>query len=372
MIHLRCFAELPALNPETGNGWEDRAQYETDAVLALAARGELDFTENCRYVLQELAGMEFDPATGYVSEPGSLVAHQLRDLGPDTREALAIVLMWEAHGAWQAFTVNDTLKNPLVLRVLCALPIVIQVALTFNDYRDITRAIDTYCRGAEEFRPCTDDDGNEFICVTEASRAAYKRALLAFGCSVEANGRIYHICQPAAKEEGNITWLTGLGMNEITFQWGSEAATLRDRLLEKREDLPAPLEPVQEKPIPGVGDIEGAPVRGCLLFDPARRLGPGRGLLTIVHSGIGLTTAEDSIEMTRSLKALCESAFARAKEEDGTVISLVTAEYLYTVQDYRVLDTVLYCITATPAGVMVSDHRAALKEFADAIQKYLL
>ena len=121
MIHLRCFAELPALNPETGNGWEDRAQYETDAVLALAARGELDFTENCRYVLQELAGMEFDPATGYVSEPGSLIAHRLCDQGPDTREALAIVLMWEAHGAWQAFTVNDTLKNPLVLRVLCAL-----------------------------------------------------------------------------------------------------------------------------------------------------------------------------------------------------------------------------------------------------------
>ena len=42
------------------------------------------------------------------------------------------------------------------------------------------------------------------------------------------------------------------------------------------------------------------------------------------------------------------------------------------VQDYSVLNNVLYCITAAPAAVMVSDHRAALKEFADAIEKYLL
>ena len=91
-----------------------------------------------------------------------------------------------------------------------------------------------------------------------------------------------------------------------------------------------------------------------------------------MHSGTGLTTTEDSAEPRGDLKTLCADAYARAKEENGTVISLVTAEYLYTVQDYRVLDTVLYCITATPAGVMVSDHRAALKEFADAIQKYLL
>lgn len=175
-----------------------------------------------------------------------------------------------------------------------------------------------------------------------------------------------------AKNEDGIIRLTGSGEDAITFQWGSEAEVMRDKLLEKREDMPIPLEPVQEKPIPGVGDIDGVPVLGCLVFNPDRWFGPGRGLLTIVHSANGLTTTEDSIETTRSLKTLCESALSRAKEEDATVVSLVTTTYMDAVQDYSVLNNVLYCITATPAAVMVSDHRAALKEFADAIEKYLL
>lgn len=372
MINFRCFAELPELNPASPNGWENRAQYDTNSVLAMAERGELTFTENCQQVLKELEGMKFDPAYGCATESSSLNVYYLRDLHYWTREALAVVLMWEANGAWQFFTINDTLKNSYVLHALCALPIVIQIAGTFNDYRDVARAIEAYCSGEEELISCIDDNGEEFFCVTEKSHAAYQRALLEFNCSVEANGQIYRICEPVAKNEDGIIRLTGSGEDAITFQWGSEAEVMRDKLLEKREDMPIPLEPVQEKPIPGVGDIDGVPVLGCLVFNPDRWFGPGRGLLTIVHSANGLTTTEDSIETTRSLKTLCESALSRAKEKDATVVSLVTTTYMDAVQDYSVLNNVLYCITATPAAVMVSDHRAALKEFADAIEKYLL
>lgn len=372
MINFRCFAELPELNPASPNGWENRARYDTNSVLAMAERGEFTFTENCQQVLKELEGMEFDPACGCAMESNSFNVYHLRDLHYWTREALAVVLMWEANGAWQFFTINDTLKNSYVLHALCALPIVIQIAGTFNDYRAVARSIDAYCAGGEDLMLCIDDNDEEFYCVTEETRDAYKLALRGFNLSVEANGLVYRIGQPAAKREGNIVWLTDLGEDKINFQWGSEAEVLRDKLLEKREDMPIPLEPVQEKPVPGVGDIDGVPVLGCLVFNPDRWFGPGRGLLTIVHSANGLTTTEDSIETTRSLKTLCESALTRAKEEDATVVSLVTAEYLHVVQDYSVLNNVLYCITATPAGVTVSDHRAALKEFADAIGKYLL
>ena len=33
MIAFHCFAELPQLDPKSGNGWTNRAHYETDAVL---------------------------------------------------------------------------------------------------------------------------------------------------------------------------------------------------------------------------------------------------------------------------------------------------------------------------------------------------
>lgn len=240
----------------------------------MAERGELTFTENCQQVLKELEGMKFDPAYGCATESSSLNVYYLRDLHYWTREALAVVLMWEANGAWQFFTINDTLKNSYVLHALCALPIVIQIAGTFNDYRDVARAIEAYCSGEEELISCIDDNGEEFFCVTEKSHAAYQRALLEFNCSVEANGQIYRICEPVAKNEDGIIRLTGSGEDAITFQWGSEAEVMRDKLLEKREDMPIPLEPVQEKPIPGVGDIDG--VRCWVAWCSTRTAGSAR------------------------------------------------------------------------------------------------
>lgn len=366
MLHFRCFTELPELNPESQNGWEDRAQYETDAVLALAGRGELDFSENCRRVLEELAGMVFDPFAHCAKRLGEAHGCPLCDLRTDVREALAIVLMWEANGPHQFFTVSDTLKQPEVLRVLQALPIVIQVALTFRDYREIAHNIELFCSDGMKLVPRPSEIGGEVFCAeTEPAKAALRD----FRFSVEANGRIYRVCEAAPKVEGRILYTTGLGVRMITFEWASRPDILRQKLLEKRRALPAPLEPVQEKPIPGVGEIDGLPVLGCLLFAPDRC---GRGLLTIVQSSSGAVTAEDSAEPRGDLKSLCESVYARAKEENGTAVSLVTADDPQTVRDYSVLDTALYCITATPAGVTVSDHRAALKEFSDAIRKYLL
>lgn len=366
MIAFHCFAELPQLDPESGNGWTDRAQYETDAVLALAVRGKLPFDSNCRYVLKELAGLVFDEASGCAIEPGSTAQRELCSLDPDTREALAIVLMRNDHGAWQAFAVNNALKKPRILRVLQALPIVIQVAATFQDYREIAHNIEMFCSDGMKLVLRPSEIGGEVFCPETIPAQA---ALSDFRFTVEANGRVYHVCQAAPKMQGNVLCTTGLGVRMITFEWANKPEIVRKKLLEKRDALPTPLEPVREKPISAVGEIDGMPVLGCLLFAPDRC---GRGLLTIVHSGTGLTTAEDSAEPRGDLKTLCADAYARAKEENGTVVSLVTAASPQTVRDYTVLDGALYCITATPAGITVSDYRAALKEFADAIRKYLL
>lgn len=65
-------------------------------------------------------------------------------------------------------------------------------------------------------------------------------------------------------------------------------------------------------------------------------------------------------------------AFHCGKDANGTAISLVTTAYLYTEQDFSVLDTVLYCITATADSITVTDYRDALGDFATAIKNYLL
>ena len=64
MIIFHCFAELPARDQKSRDGWVNRANYDTEEVLAQAARGERNFSTDCRRVLQSLSGLKYDPKMG--------------------------------------------------------------------------------------------------------------------------------------------------------------------------------------------------------------------------------------------------------------------------------------------------------------------
>ena len=376
MITFHCFPSLDNFGPyieDLCRGTESHtAQYYTEWALAQLDNGSLPFTENCQAVLRELADMSYVPAFHCAKDAnGKLFG--LFDLPRHVCEALAATAAAETGRADQLLMHKELVAGN-VLHALHALPLEIHFVITFIDYRSIARILDAYCDAGTEYMLCCDKDDNEFFAETDESKEARARALAEFNFSVEANGKIYRVCMPEEHISDTDVFvdLTDFGEDRIICQWGYYVDIVYEKLLTIRRDLPAPLHPVQTEPIPSVGKVDGIQVMGRLLFDPARWFGPNRGMMTIVHRNRGVSTAEDSIVPTRDLKVLCEHTHARAKEANGTAISLVTTAYLYTEQDFSVLDTVLYCITATADSITVTDYRDALGDFATAIKNYLL
>lgn len=402
MIIFHCFAELPARDPKSRDGWVNRANYDTEEVLAQAARGERNFSTDCRRVLQSLSGLKYDPKTGIahgVKGPMECTLHNLPQLHERVREALALVMVLEENGSWQAFEMKKALFDPVVLRTLQALPLQIRIAVTFREYDTIAGIVDKDCHRDAEYvtvYSCEEeeydnvDDPGVFECdvETEASRARYKTRLSRFQFTVEANGKVYRACQKLKKgngffpklrlphsdelcEDGAIK-VPGLNCYDMKFHWKSDPAALRDKLLARRDALHIPREPVQEMPLPGMEDL-GVPVLGRLTFEPLT----GDRLCTALRIDHSRRSSYDLISTMSStvsadIKRIAKKELHRAQYAKSSSVILVLREYIPTMYDYSNLDQALYCITVTPDSVRVSDHRAALEDFAAAIDTLLL
>lgn len=383
MVIFRCYAELPAFDPMSDDPWVNRALYSAAGAVEQLRTGKLPFTDNCRRVLKELGDADYDAELhSFTDADGVYVPDRF------VATALAVVAAVEQYGEELVFTAAPPLDRPRVLHALHALPLTFRFAVTFKQYYYIVTEIDHVCSVQDKFITYG-PDGEEQIDDPDAYEDAYAAELAEYDFTVEANGEIIHLSQPTFERDGNKVSLCTLGADYVRLRWDHNLAAIYKMLLARRDTLPAPLEPVTEKPIPGLGGVLGVPVTGRLLFDPNNRLAidpnnrllfnrPGHrrihyGMLTIVCCG-GKIWTEDHVGAGKcDLLTICANALFHARAAEGGVsVSLVTDTAISTVKDYSVLDGVLFCITAAADGIVVSDYREALQDFADAIEKYFL
>lgn len=372
MIIFHCFPTLEDF-AENSNFHPINRVYVNPSSVERLASGEVPFLDSCKRVVEELTGLTPADDAGYQAA--------VRDMDDDLRPLLALVL--EAaqptpnldpaafgKNTERIFDFSDELIDADWLRILQTLPLTFHFAITFNTYRDIAECVNDVLYDASE------DDEQDY----DEVRSGY-------GFTVIANGHTFRVWQSDPRDDAFYASLPDAGEDEICFQWGAYRDTVREKLLEKLDTMPLPRHDV---PLETLDDVDGVdvPVTARLLFAPHSEREQMNGFLSIVcdptqvekvgdllpDGGLAITchtalTMDDGRVRSKRLSALCQEALALAKENPGsTVYYLVTGAAAEEVQDYRVLDDIVLCITATTEGIYVSDYRHAVEDFAEALK----
>lgn len=233
------------------------------------------------------------------------------------------------------------------LRTLHALPEEFIFAVTPEQYARISKAVDEAVATQTEAAP------------KNARTDAWAKALAQYDFAVEGSDT-----QPGLRP-------AAANLTAPALRWDNDSALLHRMLLERRDALTPLLYPVPET---ALGTVNGVPVTGRLLFDPDALLPirpvpyrPARyGLFTILACGGRAATTDCAQTARGGLLAVCRYALSLVKDTpDSVSVSLVT-------DGHYSLDSALFCITASADGIQVSDYRAALEDFATAVEKYLM
>ena len=354
MVIFRVFTVLPDFDDTSDDVWRSRVPCDSLAVVKIALKMCVDgerrvaFPDDARRVLKELAGMDFDDDTRLaVAKDG--VRCSLTDLPDDVCAALGVVVLAAIHfNDGQAFPLLRELESPRALCALHSLPRKFRFAVTSEAHDRITKAVDDAV--AAQVKAAKKKADRE---------SAFFRAMERYNFVTQFNGAAENPC-PAAP--------VPLGFGPDPF---AEPARMHRVLTECCGKLPALLHTVPEVTLSEEG---GIPITGRLLFDPDTLLPPHAALhraarfalFTITRRG-GETATVSHADVTRGgLLAVCRYAHHLTDTQAGGIsVSLVT-------DGRSCADSVLFCITVTPDGIHVSDHRAALEDFAAAVEKYLM
>ena len=346
MITLRLYTVLPEQDPRSGDLWANRVACSSlaDAKRALAQCTELP--EDAYRALKELADLDFDPADRCaMAKDGA--RYDLCSLPDDVCAALGIIVLAGQEAGERVFPMFPELESARVLRTLQALPQTFRFATTLDAYERITRGVEHAIRTQAKADKKKDPESSWLFAAGQ------------YDFAVESPG-------PAIADR-NVPALKDM----LPAEWEHEPTLLYRALLAQRDKLPALLHAVPETDL---GTVNGVPVTGQLSFAPDALLPicvfPHRavrfGVHGILHCG-GKTTTTNLGDTTRGgLLAVCGYVLHLAKtEEGGTAVCLVT-------DGSAAPDRALFCITATPDGIHVSDYRAAYEEFAQAVEAHLM
>lgn len=341
MVILRVFTILPAWNPKSDDVWINRSTCDS---LASAKESMMQsWPEAAGHVLKELTGMGFD-ADAFCAVAKDGTRHSLCSLPDDVCAALGVIVLSETRDKGKVFPMLRELESARTLRALHALPQTFRFALTRAAYDRIICAVEGAIRAQ--------------------AKAAKKNA--------QEKSWLFMVEQyDFAVESPDVPMTSGQDAPELKdvlpAEWEREPALLRRALLARRNKLPALLYTIPETEL---GVVDGVPVTGRLLFAPDAQLPicvfprrPARfGVHGILHCGGKITTTNQGDVTRGGLLAVCSYVRHLAKPEaDGTAICLVT-------DGSAAPEHALFCITATPGGIHVSDYRAAYEEFAEAVK----
>lgn len=370
MILFRCFVTLPPGNPESDDPWENRTVLFFDGTPGSHLKDNLPVSENGRRLLKELAYADYNEQTcSCRCQDG--IERPLSAIDRVTAAALVLVANTERYGEDQVYELTPPLDSVPVLHALHKLPLCFRFAIQFTEYYRLTKNIERTCSVQPQFT--TNVNGEELITDWDSYENACADARAEYDFTIEANGKTILINQPVDDRESDPILLTGMNGGYICPHWDYEIKATRHQLQQRYGALPALLSPVAEKPLKNVSARCGVPATARLLFDPAPRCRRFYGMWSIVHcEGKTQTIDHGSFSRRNTLETICADAFYQSRAAEGGIAINLVKGLSHGLENDPPPNDILFCITASADGIIVTDYRDAPADFIAAIDTYLL